>query len=160
MDRNIDLDELVHRHQAKREMSIDGLSSFVELGLNTRVNLEPNSMKGLSIKLTEEQNLTLESVATTIGKSKSKVLQEIVSCYMESAYLSYLKGLHQIDDLNKENIDIDAVEAHLIRTEHKLKGSGNENFHIFMLAKMGFIDRAIDLAAEIQNKQKKGKANE
>ena len=43
---------------------------------------------------------------------------------------------------------------------NKLKDSGNEYFHIFMLAKMGFIDRAMDLADEILNQQKKGQDNE
>ena len=160
MVEKLDLEELAYRHRAKREMSIDGLSAFVELGLNTRINLEPNAMKGLSIKLSEDQNMILESVAIAIGKSKSKVLQEIVSSYIESAYLSYLKGLYQIGDLNQENTDIDAVQDHLIKIKNKLKDSGNEYFHISMLEKMGFIDRATDLADEILNQQKKGQANE
>ena len=155
-----DLEDFIKKHQATRGMSIDGLSTFVELGLNTRINLEPNAMKGLSIKLSEDQNMILESVAIAIGKSKSKVLQEIVSSYIESAYLSYLKGLYQIGDLNQENTDIDAVQDHLIKIKNKLKDSGNEYFHISMLEKMGFIDRATDLADEILNQQKKGQANE
>lgn len=160
MAKKLDLEELAYRHRTKREMSIDGLSAFVELGLNTRINLEPNAMKGLSIKLSEDQNMILESVANAIGKSKSKVLQEIISSYIESAYLSYLKGLYQIGDLDQENTDIDAVQDHLIKIKNKLKDSGNQYFHIFMLAKMGFIDRAMDLADEILNQQKKGQDNE
>lgn len=155
-----DLEDFVKKHQATREMSIHGLSTFVELGLDTRVNLEPNAMKGLSIKISEDQNMLLESVANALGKSKSKILQEIISSYIESAYLSYLKGLYQIGELDQENTDIDAVQDHLIKIKNKLKDSGNEYFHIFMLAKMGFIDRATDLADEILNQQKKGQANE
>ena len=56
--------------------------------------------------------------------------------------------------------DIDAVQDHLIKIKNKLKDSGNEYFHISMLEKMGFIDRATDLAYEILNQQKKGQANE
>ena len=155
-----DLEDFIKKHQATRGMSIDGLSTFVELGLNTRVNLEPDAMKGLSIKISEDQNMILESVANALGKSKSKILQEIVSSYIESAYLSYLKGLYQIGDLNQENTDIDAVQEHLIKIKNKLKDSKNEYFHIFMLAKMGFMDRALDLADETLNQQKKEQDNE
>ena len=155
-----DLEDFIKKHQATRGMSIDGLSTFVELGLNTRVNLEPDAMKGLSIKISEDQNMILESVANALGKSKSKILQEIISSYIESAYLSYLKGLYQIGDLNQENTDIDAVQDHLIKIKNKLKDSKNEYFHIFMLAKMGFIDRAMDLADKTLNQEKKEQDNE
>lgn len=155
-----DLEDFIKKHQATRGMSIDGLSTFVELGLNTRVNLEPDAMKGLSIKISEDQNMILESVANALGKSKSKILQEIISSYIESAYLSYLKGLYQIGELDQENTDIDAVQEHLIKIKNKLKDSKNEYFHIFMLAKMGFMDRALDLADETLNQQKKEQDNE
>lgn len=135
-----DYEELVQEYSIKRDMAIDGLTQFVDLGLNARIDLEDQVMKGVSIKLSEYQHELVEAVAKTIGKSKSKVIQELIGSYLDSAYASYLKGLFQKGDLSKENLDLDGLKAHLDKDAKELHKAGFDDFDIFMLFKMELID--------------------
>lgn len=135
-----DYEEAVQEDSIKRKMSIDGLGQFVGLGLDARIDLESQVMKGVSIKLSEYQHELVEAVAKTIGKSKSKVIQELIGSYLDSAYASYLKGLFQKGDLSRENLDLDALKAHLDKDAKELHRSGFDDFDIFMLLKMKLID--------------------
>lgn len=140
-----DYEELVQEESIKRDMAIDGLSQFVDLGLNARIDLEDQVMKGVSIKLSEYQHELVEAVAKTIGKSKSKVIQELIGSYLDSAYASYLKGLFQKGDLSRENLDIDALKSHLDKDAKELHRSGFDDFDILMLLKMDLKNEAIKL---------------
>lgn len=140
-----DYEELVQEDSIKRDMAIDGLSQFVDLGLNARIDLEDQVMKGVSIKLSEYQHELVEAVAKTIGKSKSKVIQELIGSYLDSAYASYLKGLFQKGDLSRENLDIDALKSHLDKDAKELHRSGFDDFDILMLLKMDLENEAIKL---------------
>lgn len=140
-----DYEELVQEDSIKRDMAIDGLSQFVDLGLNARIDLEDQVMKGVSIKLSEYQHELVEAVAKTIGKSKSKVIQELIGSYLDSAYASYLKGLFQKGDLSRENLDIDALKSHLDKDAKELHRSGFDDFDILMLLKMDLKNEAIKL---------------
>ena len=135
-----DYEELVQEYSIKRDMAIDGLTQFVDLGLNARIDLEDQVMKGVSIKLSEYQHELVEAVAKTIGKSKSKVIQELIGSYLDSAYASYLKWLFQKGDLSKENLDLDGLKAHLDKDAKELHKAGFDDFDIFMLFKMELID--------------------
>lgn len=140
-----DYEELVQEESIKRDMAFDGLSQFVDLGLNARIDLEDQVMKGVSIKLSEYQHELVEAVAKTIGKSKSKVIQELIGSYLDSAYASYLKGLFQKGDLSRENLDIDALKSHLDKDAKELHRSGFDDFDILMLLKMDLKNEAIKL---------------
>jgi len=147
-----DYEELVQEESIKRDMAIDGLSQFVDLGLNARIDLEDQVMKGVSIKLSEYQHELVEAVAKTIGKSKSKVIQELIGSYLDSAYASYLKGLFQKGDLSRENLDIDALKAHLDKDAKELHMSGFYHFDVQMLYVMNLKDEAkklVDQKAEL-----------
>ena len=140
-----DIEDFAQEDAIKNQMAIDGLRQFLDLGLNSRIDLEAQTMKGVSIKLSEYQHELVEAVAKTIGKSKSKVIQELIGSYLDSAYASYLKGLFQKGDLSRENLDIDALKSHLDKDAKELHRSGFDDFDILMLLKMDLKNEAIKL---------------
>src|SRR5690606_41927507 len=128
-----DLEDIAQEDKIKRKMAIDELSQFLDLGLNNRIDLESQIMRGISIKLSEYEHELIDVVAKTIGKSKSKVLQELIGTYIDSAYASFLKGLFQQGDLSKDNINYEALLKHLKKDTYELKKIGINGFDVSML---------------------------
>ena len=101
-------------------------------------------MKGVSIKLSEYEHELIDVVAKTIGKSKSKVLQELIGTYIDSAYASFLKGLFQQGDLSKDNINYEALVKHLKKDNSELQKIGINGFDVLMLIRMGFQNEVLE----------------
>jgi|GEM_PF-5301713 len=139
-----DIEDFAQEDAIKNQMAIDGLRQFLDLGLNSRIDLEAQTMKGVSIKLSEYEHELIDVVAKTIGKSKSKVLQELIGTYIDSAYASFLKGLFQQGDLSKDNINYEALVKHLKKDNSELQKIGINGFDVSMLIRMGFQNEVLE----------------
>ena len=139
-----DIEDFAQEDAIKNQMAIDGLRQFLDLGLNSRIDLEAQTMKGVSIKLSEYEHELIDVVAKTIGKSKSKVLQELIGTYIDSAYASFLKGLFQQGDLSTDNINYEALVKHLKKDNSELQQIGLNGFDVLMLIRMGFQNEVLE----------------
>ena len=155
-----DLEDIAQEDKIKRKMAIDELSQFLDLGLNNRIDLESQIMRGISIKLTEYEHELIDVVAKTIGKSKSKVLQELIGSYMDAAYASYLKGLYQQGDLSTDNMNFEGLIEHLKKDASELQKIGVNGFDVFMLLRMGYTNEGLDLYSQKSFSTKLGHSNE
>ena len=138
------LEDIAQEDKIKREMAINELSQFLDLGLKNRIDLESQTMKGISVKLTEYEHELINVVSKSIGKSRSKVLQELIGSYMDSAYASYLKGLYQQGDLSNDNINFESLIEHLKKDASELQKIGVDGFDVFMLIHMGYTNEVLD----------------
>ncbi|MGY3824052.1 MULTISPECIES: hypothetical protein [Acinetobacter] len=87
-------------------LSIDNLSSFFTMGKTANLLKESKDSKGLSVKISEFQKQILEAIASNLSISRTKLLQELVSTYLDSAYYTYLIGKHH---KSQNYIDINAL---------------------------------------------------
>ena len=126
----------------KKMLAVDDLSQFSGLGLKRRIYLEPGPMKGVSIKLSDKDHQLISTLAVAMSQSKSKIMQELVSGYIESAYASYLKGLY-FDDASQE-VNLESLKIHL-QKDTEYFGSSDIGFNIRMLSKMGFVGEVIQI---------------
>lgn len=120
------------------ELSLDGLTHFLELAKAEKLDTDSTTLKGLSVKVTENQKQLLDFVSEVLGKSRSKVLQELVKTYMDSAYLTYLNGKHQMYQ-NYHEIDKGALINELRSDAIALD---DNNHTLTMLYKLRYKDEA------------------